>query len=65
VRRNIVQLAGSLNRRTVDILVPIAYVVAVALAMIIGEEGGVGGVVIIGAVFVAAYYLALRQNIKA
>jgi len=31
----------------------------------IGDQAGVGGVFTIGAVCVAAYFLALRQNIKA
>jgi len=53
------------NRRTLDIAVPILYVLAVLAAIIIGDSGGVGGVAIIGAVCVAAYYATLRQNIKA
>ena len=54
-----------MNRRTFDILVPLAYVAAILVAVVIGDEGGVGGVATIGAVFVAAYFAALRQNIKA
>jgi hypothetical protein len=54
-----------LKRRTFDILVPIVYVVAVLVAIVLGDAGGVGGVVVIGAVCVGAYYAALRQNIKA
>lgn len=54
-----------MNRRTFDILVPLAYVAAFFVAIVIGDRGGVGGVAIIGAVCVAAYYAALRQNIKA
>ena len=53
-----------MSRRTADILVPIVYVLFVVVAIAIGDQGGVGGVAIIGAVCVAAYYLALRQNIK-
>ena len=54
-----------LNRRTLDILVPSAYVLFVIVAMVIGDSGGVGGVATIGAFCVAAYFGALRQNIKA
>jgi multisubunit Na+/H+ antiporter MnhB subunit len=52
------------NRRTLDILVPIVYAVAIAVAWVIGDPAGVGGVALIGAVSVAAYYVALRENIK-
>ena len=53
-----------MNRKTLDILVPMAYVLAVLIAVFIGDEAGVGGVATIGAICVAAYYAALRQNIK-
>jgi hypothetical protein len=53
-----------MNRRTLDIAVPIVYVLAVLVAILIGDQGGVGGVAVIGAVLVGAYYAALRQNIK-
>jgi hypothetical protein len=54
-----------MNRRTLDLLVPIAYLLFVLVAIMIGDQAGVGGVFTIGAVCVAAYFLALRQNIKA
>jgi len=54
-----------MNRRTVDIQVPIVYVLALVVAMFIGDRGGIGGVATIGAVLVAAYYATLRQNIRA
>ena len=54
-----------MKRRTFDILVPIVYVLAVLVAIFLGDAAGVGGVAVIGAVCVAAYYAALRQNIKA
>jgi hypothetical protein len=53
-----------MNRRTFDILVPTAYVIAVLIAVIIGDRAGVGGVATIGAVGAGAYYAALRQNVK-
>jgi hypothetical protein len=52
------------NRRTLDILVPMAYVVALLVAVLIGDSGGVGGVAVIGAICVGAYFAALRQNLK-
>jgi hypothetical protein len=55
----------ALKRRTFDILVPIVYVLAVLVAILLGDAGGVGGVVVIGAVCVGAYYATLRQNLKA
>jgi hypothetical protein len=54
-----------LRRRTFDILVPIVYVLAVLVAILLGDAAGVGGVTVIGAVCVAAYYAQLRQNIRA
>ena len=54
-----------MNRRTLDILVPIAYVLAILVAIMIGDSGGVGGVAVIGAVCVGAYFAAFRQNTKA
>jgi hypothetical protein len=53
-----------MTRRTLDILVPIAYLLFVVVAIMIGDQAGVGGVFTIGAVCVAAYFLALRKNIK-
>jgi hypothetical protein len=53
-----------MNRRTFDILVPFAYVIALVVAIVIGDKGGVGGVATIGAVLVVAYYAGLRHNIK-
>jgi hypothetical protein len=54
----------TMNRRTFDILVPALYVIAVLIAVLVGDPAGVGGVVTIGAVCVGAYYAALRQNLK-
>lgn len=53
-----------MNRRTLDVLVPIVYVIALLVAVFIGDAGGVGGVATIGAVCVGAYFAALRQNLK-
>jgi hypothetical protein len=53
-----------MNRRTLDVLVPMIYVLAILVAIFIGDPGGVGGVATIGAVCVGAYFAALRQNLK-
>jgi hypothetical protein len=54
-----------MNRRTFDILVPIAYVIVVLAFVFVGNDTWLGGVAAIGAVAVGAYYAAIRQNIKA
>jgi len=52
------------NRRTLDILVPIVYVIALFIAILLGDSGGVGGVAVIGGVLVGAYFAAFRRNVK-
>jgi hypothetical protein len=52
------------NRRTLDILVPMIYALAVVIAIVIGDSAGVGGVAIIGAACVGIYYAVIRQNVK-
>ena len=53
-----------MNRRTLDIAVPLLYVVALLVAVFLKNEAGVGGVAVIGAVLVGLYFVALRQNLK-
>jgi len=53
-----------MNRRTFDVAVPILYVVAILISVFSGREAWVGGVAAIGAMIVALYYAALRQNLK-
>jgi hypothetical protein len=55
----------TLKRRTVDILVPIVYVLAVLVAIFLRDPAGIGGVAVIGAFCVVVYYAQLRQNLKA
>ena len=54
-----------MNRRTLDIAVPLVYVIALLVAVMLQDAGAVGGVAVIGAVLVALYFAALRQNLKA
>jgi membrane associated rhomboid family serine protease len=53
-----------LNRRTLDLLVPIAYVIAIMIAVFFGRGSAVAATAAIGALVVGAYYAALRQNLK-
>lgn len=54
-----------MNRRTFDVLLPIVYVIAIVVTGIVGNATWVGGVATIGALLLAAYYAALRQNLPA
>jgi hypothetical protein len=56
---------AAMNRRTFDIAVPVLYVIALLVALVLQDAGAVGGVAVIGAVLVGVYFAALRQNIKA
>jgi hypothetical protein len=53
-----------MNRRTFDVLVPLLYVMAIMIMVFFGTETGLGAVAALGALVVAAYYAALRQNLK-
>jgi hypothetical protein len=53
-----------LNRRTLDVLVPIVYVLAILVGVFFFTETVLGAIAALGAVVVAAYYAALRQNLK-
>ena len=55
----------TLRRRTFDILVPIVYLLAVLVAILLQDAAGVGGVAVIGALCLVVYYAQLRQNLKA
>jgi hypothetical protein len=55
-----------MNRRTFDVLLPLAYLIAITLTWYVSQNPTwVGGVSTIGALVLAAYYLALRQNLPA
>ena len=53
-----------MNRRTFDVLVPLGYAMAIMIAVFLGDGRAVGAVAAIGAFGVAAYYAALRNNLK-
>ncbi len=52
-----------MNRRTLDILVPIGYVIAI-LVTVFFIDGATAAVAAIGALLVGAYYAGIRQNLK-
>ena len=54
-----------MNRRTLDITIPLLYVLAIIVAIAMHDPQVVGGVALIGAVGVAVYYAALRQKLRA
>jgi hypothetical protein len=53
-----------LNRRTLDLLVPFTYVIAIMIAVFFGSGNAVTATATIGALVVGAYYAALRRNLK-
>lgn len=53
-----------MNRRTLDVLVPMVYVIAIMITVFAGGGKATAAVAAIGAVCVGAYYAALRQNLK-
>jgi membrane associated rhomboid family serine protease len=52
------------NRRTLDLLVPFAYAIAVVIAVFVGNAEWVGIIATVGALLVGAYYAALRPTVK-
>ena len=59
--------AGSIthmNRRTLDLAVPMLYVAAIMITIFAGGGAAVGVVSVIGALFVGFYFAALRRNVQ-
>ncbi len=54
-----------MNRRTLDVALPMLYAAIVVATVFIWHGGGaVGAVAAIGAVLLGIYYAALRRNIQ-
>lgn len=53
-----------MNRRTLDVLVPMVYVIAIMITVFAGGGTPLVAVAAIGGVCVGAYYAALRQNLR-
>jgi Flp pilus assembly protein TadB len=51
-----------MHRRTFDMLLPIAYAIAVLVVVMFGHGVAVGAVAAIGAMLLAAYYAGIRRN---
>ncbi|GAA4225749.1 hypothetical protein FHR32_002290 [Streptosporangium album] len=54
-----------MNRRTLDLAVPMVFAAAIALAVILDAGGTtVRAVAVVGGISVGLYYAALRKNLK-
>jgi len=53
-----------MNRRTLDTVLPMLYVVAILIAVFFGNGKATGAVAAIGGVLVGAYWAGIRQNLK-
>jgi membrane associated rhomboid family serine protease len=54
-----------MNRRTLDIVLPGLYVIAILIAVFAGGGPAVGAVAAIGGILLGMYWAALRRNLKA
>jgi len=53
-----------MNRRTLDIVIPMLYVVAIMVAVFFAGGKVVGAVSVIGAILVGMYWAGIRRNLK-
>ena len=53
-----------MTRRTLDVIVPVAYVVVLLIAIFIHNETALGAIAVFGAIFVGLYYAVLRRSSK-
>jgi hypothetical protein len=51
------------NRRTLDVLLPILYATLVVAVAMLSSGAAVGVVAAVGAMLLGAYYAAIRRNI--
>ncbi len=54
----------TMNRRILDIAVPVAYAIAVMITALAAGGGVTGAVTIIGALLVGLYFAAIRRNVQ-
>jgi hypothetical protein len=52
------------NRRTLDIAVPMVYAIAVVATVFVGSGTAVAGVAAVGGMLVGLYFAALRRNLS-
>jgi hypothetical protein len=53
-----------MNRRTLDMVIPMLYVVAILVAVFFASGKVVGAVSAIGAILVGMYWAGIRRNLK-
>ena len=53
-----------MNRRTLDLAIPIVYVIAIITATFFKDEMVIGAVATLGALLVGLYFAALRPRSK-
>ena len=53
-----------MNRRTLDVVVPMAYAIAILIAVFAAGGAAVGAVAAIGAILVGMYFAAIRRNLQ-
>lgn len=53
-----------MNRRTLDVVIPMLYIVAILIAVFFADGRVVGFVAAIGAIFCGMYWAGIRRNIK-
>ena len=52
-----------MNRRTLDVLIPMLYTAAILVAVFAFGGKATAGVAAVGAILVGAYFAALRRNL--
>jgi len=53
-----------MNRRTLDIVLPMLYMVAILIAVFFGSGRATGATAAIGGILIGAYWAGFRQNLK-
>ncbi len=54
-----------MNRRTLDVALPMFYAASIVVTVLIAHNGGViSGVAVVGAILLAVYYAAVRRNLS-
>lgn len=52
-----------MNRRTLDVLLPMLYALAIVTASLFSTGKAVTAVAVIGSILIGIYFAALRQNL--
>jgi hypothetical protein len=55
----------AVNRRTLDVVLPMLYAALIVVTVLIWHSGGViTGVAVVGAILLAIYYAGVRRNLS-